>query len=156
MRYSKIIALTSVLALILLITGCNLLSEDRTRPAPVRPNTQNRTNNTTKNQQSPTKNIPGTQSLTEEDLLKQISTIEQAVKEKDWKAANREGNELGVDMARYRPDDPDGKSLRDTTSFNLIYTKLQANLKTKNQAGCLEDLKNLRNEMKKLNKDATD
>jgi len=151
MRYLKVTALSLVLALALLTAGCNLFSEDRTRQAPVRPN-QNQTDNTTKNQHSSTKNIPGTESLSEEDLLKQISTVEQAVKKKDWDTANREGNKLGVDMARYRPDDPDGKSLRDMTAFNLNYTKLQANLKTKNQDGCLTDLKNLREEMKKLNK----
>jgi len=155
MRYLRITALTLIVALTLLMAGCNLFSEDRTRPAPVRPNqnqTQKKMNNTTKNPQSPTKNIPGTESLSEEDLLKQISTIEQAVKKKDWDTANREGNELGVKMARYRPDEPDGKSLREMTAFDLIYTKLQTNLKTKNQDGCLSDLQNLRKEMKKLNK----
>lgn len=148
MRHLKIWFTILIITFTLALTGCNLFPQDRTRPAPIRP-TPIPSPLTTK---SPTKNIPGAKSLSEKDLLNRIATVEKAVKANNWDKANSEGNGLGLDMARYRPDAPDGKSLRDMSRFDVIYTKLQANLKIKNKAGCLKDLLNLRNAMKSLKK----
>lgn len=148
MRYFKIGIMVLLITFTLALTGCNLFPEQKTRPAPVRPTPSPAPS--TKN--APTKNIPGAKSLSEKSLLNRINAVESAVKENNWTKANSEGNTLGLDMTRYRPDAPNGKSLRDMSRFDVIYTKLQADLKTKNKSGCLKDLTNLRNAMKSLNK----
>jgi hypothetical protein len=146
MRHLKIGIMFLSILLTLAFAGCNLFpQEDRARPAPVRPKQ-------TPSPTAPTKDLPGTKALSEKDLLGRITSIEKAVKANKWKKANSAGNQLGLDMARYRPDAPSGKSLRDISRFDAIYTKLQANLKTKNKAGCLKDLKNMRSAMKGLKK----
>lgn len=139
MRNVKILSLTVLISLSATVCGCNLFPGNRTtRPAPIRP--------------TPTKNMQSLKAISENDLLKRVSSIEQAVKKNSWSTANSNTNNLGVDMARLRPTKSDGKSLRDMTRFNLIYSKLQADVKTKNKSGCLRDTKNLRNALQDLKK----
>jgi hypothetical protein len=148
MRHLKIGTTILLLTFSLTFAGCNLFPQRNTRPAPIRPNPTVSPSATN----APTKNIPGTTSLTEKDLTKRINTVETAVKEGNWTKANKDGDKLGLDMTRYRPNAPNGKSLRDMSRFDVIYTKLQGDLKTKNKTGCMKDLTNLRNAMKDLKK----
>lgn len=145
MQKVKMVMLIFLISFGLVSGGCNLTPNNRTRPAPIRPTP------TPKQKMAPTKNISGIDALSEKDLLKKVSQVEDAVKKGNWDTANRRTNELGADMARYRPN-KDGKSLRDMSEFDLIYAKLQGNVKTKNKQACLKNTQNLRNELKDLKK----
>jgi hypothetical protein len=148
MRQFKKGIISLLVAFTLIVSGCNLFPQQRTRPAPARPTP---TSSPFAKDSSP-RNFSHAKSLSEKDLMDQINSVEKAVKENNWNKANRDGDVLGLDMTRYRPDAPDGKSLRDLSRFDVIFTKLQANLKTKNKAGCIRDLNNLREELKGLKK----
>lgn len=149
MKFFKSSVVIFIVSSLLALTGCDLFRQnDTTRPAPVRPNPSP----SPQIDQAPTKNTPGINSLSEEDLMQTLSDLEKAAKGGNWDRANRNADTLGIDMARYRPDRPDGKSLRDMTEFNVIYTKLQADVKTRNKEATLKDIQNLKRSLNDLNK----
>jgi hypothetical protein len=57
-------------------------------------------------------------------------------------------------MTRFRPTKSGGKSLREIASFDAIYTKMQADCKTRNKAATMKDLSRLRDALKNQNKSA--
>jgi hypothetical protein len=129
--------------------GCNWLTDNQTRPAPVRPRdpTPTRIRNTNP---APTKKTPGVSALTEKQLLDRINRIETAAKKEDWSTCNRETNLLGMDMTRYRPSSTDGKSLRNIATFDTAYTKLQADAKSKNRPGIIKGCDKLRDDLRRI------
>lgn len=149
MKFFKSGTVIFLVASLFALTGCDLFRQDNTtRPAPVRPTPAP----APRLNPAPTKNTPGINSLSEEELMRTLSQLEAAVKDDNWDEANRTADTLGIDMARYRPDRPDGKSLRDISEFNVIYTKLQADVKTRNKQATLNDIQNLKRSLTDLNK----
>lgn len=145
----------------LIINGCTWFPNNRTRPAPVRPNSPSPTNRITtplitpspdRANTAPTKRIPGMSSITEKTLLSRISKIDKAAKEGNWTLANRETNTLGIEMARFSPPSAKGKALRDLANFNALYVKLQADVKTRNKTAVTQDTKKLRVAMQNFNR----
>ena len=127
-----------ILILGLMVAGCN--PTNKTRPAPVRPKV---TAPTKKVRPAPTKRTPGLGTVTSKHISDRIAKIETAVKNGKWSEANSETNTLGMDMTKFTPSGVKGKSLRETTGFDSIYVKLQADVKVKNKKAALDDLKRL-------------
>ncbi|MGE5581788.1 MAG: hypothetical protein ACM3X9_04535 [Bacillota bacterium] len=152
MQLSKLVLGVWLLIFSLAVNGCTLFpSSNKTRPAPTRPKTTSPVKyKTPKVRPAPTKRTPGVSALTEKDINDRLSRIDAAVKRGDWSGANRETNALGIDMARYRPTGAKGRTLRDTANFNVMYTRLQADVKTKNKTACEKDVRNLQDTMKSI------
>lgn len=129
------------------VTGCNWFTDNQNRPAPVRPRNPTPTRNI---RQAPTKKTPGASALTEKQLLDRIDRIEAAARKGDWSVCNRETNLLGVDMTRYRPSTTDGKSLRNISTFDAAYAKLQADAKSKNRPAVIRNCDKLRDDLKRI------
>lgn len=145
MNKLKIFLITFLISFSLVTGGCNMFpdNQNQNRPAPIRP-TPRRTTPAPNMRNAPTKKVPGVSAVSEKQLMNKISAVENQVNKTNWDSANRLTNELGGDMARYRPDGANGKTLREMTKFNTIYAKLQGNVKTRNKQGCLKDTKELK------------
>jgi hypothetical protein len=103
---------------------------------------------------APTKRTKGLTSITEKQLVDRITRINQAASKGNWAIANRETNTLGLEMRRFRPTTSKGKSLREMASFDVIYTKLQADVKTKNKNAVIQDTRRLKTALSGLKKTA--
>lgn len=132
-----------------LFAGCNWLTDNQTRPAPVRPGDPTPTRIRNVNP-APTKKTPGASALTEKQLTDRINRIETAAKKEDWPTCNRETNLLGVDMTRYRPSSTNGKSLKNIATFDTAYAKLQADVKSKNRPAVIKDINKLRDDLQRI------
>jgi len=88
--------------------------------------------------------------MTEKNITNRLTKIEGSLKKDDWSIANSETNKLGGDMMRFRPTGPKGKSLRETANFNVMYTKLQADIKTKNKTAAMGDVRSIKDSMKSI------
>jgi hypothetical protein len=142
-----------LLIISLAFNGCTLFpSTNKTRPAPTRPKLTSPAKKapTGKVRPAPTKRTPLASGLTEKDITNRLNKIESSLKKGDWTAVNSETNTLGGDMMRFRPTGTTGKSLRETANFNVMYTKLQADVKTKNNTAVLGDIRSIRNAMKNV------
>ncbi|HOJ77006.1 MAG TPA: DUF4363 family protein [Bacillota bacterium] len=139
MKSIKWFLITALLSLSLLLVGCNMFQE-RTRPAPVRPQPAPKK----QTQQPPTKEIRGLKSISKAEFLERVNQTEKAIKVGNWNKANQETNRLGADMARYRPKSPNGQTLKEISKFNIIYSKLQANVKARNRKQALNNIRSLR------------
>ena len=157
----------SVLVLSLIIGGCSLFpSNKQTRPAPVRPklSTPNRVTpsptpgmpNTLnkKVRPAPTKRIKGVASITEKHLMDRLIRIEESLTKGNWSMANREVNSFGLDMAKYQPTHGKVKSLPKMGNFDVIYGKLQTEIKAKNKTAALRDTRRLMELLKTTKKSA--
>ncbi len=169
MRISKVILLViGVLVFSLVIGGCNLFPNNKTRPAPVRPrNISNvkpvritpkpisRTpgiNQRTRT--APSKRIQGLSGISERSLLDRVTRIEQAASRGNWSLANRETNTLGLEMSRFRPTHSKGKALREIANFDAIYAKLQADTRLKNRDAVIRDTRSLKAALSDMKKTA--
>jgi hypothetical protein len=159
MRASKIFLAIWVLIFSIMLNGCTLFpSSNKTRPAPTRPKAtspvpQAPTNKTVR--PAPTKRTPVVSSMTEKDITNRLTKIDDSLNKGDWAKVNSETNTLGGDMMRFQPTGSKGKSLRDTANFNVMYTKLQADAKTKNKAGVTNDIHSIKKAMKDLKPSAS-
>lgn len=180
MRKTKLIWLVlSILILGAVTGGCNLFPNSNTRPAPVRPRnilnqrtirvtpkarvtpkpgatpkpaTTPRLTNRTR--PAPSKRIKGLSGISERSLLDRITRIEQAALRGNWGIANRNTNTLGLEMARFRPTRPGGKTLREIGSFDAIYAKLQADVRMKNRTAVFRDTRRLKAALSGMKKTA--
>jgi hypothetical protein len=142
-RFPKRLLAVLLVGFSLTFTGCDWFNTNKTRPAPVRPRMR-------APQQSPAPNqTPRITGITEKQLRDRIDRVEREVRNGRWAAANRETNALGTDMTRFRPTRSRAKSIREIASFNTIYVKLQADVKTRNRPAVMRDLSNLRNALKR-------
>lgn len=140
MKLLRWFLLVTLFSLSVLLVGCDMFQE-RTRPAPVRPQPTPKK----QIQPAPTKDIRGLKSISKADFLEQVNQTEKAIKAGNWNKANQETNRLGADMARYRPKNPNGQSLKEISKFNIIYSKLQANVKAHKRVQALNNIRSLRN-----------
>ncbi len=149
MRYSKRFLMVLVVAILSLsFAGCNWFTpQKKSRPAPPRIASP-RPTGTIRPMTTPGK-APGLTSLTQQDLIRRLDTIEKAARSGDWAVANRETNSLGLDMGRVRPTKAKGKSIREMANFDTLYVKLQASVKVKNKNATLSDVKKLKDALKK-------
>lgn len=171
MRISKIVWLViSVMVFSLVIGGCNLLPNNNTRPAPVRPRNilNQRTIRITPNpaprkpglnnrmRPAPSKRLRGISSISERSLLDRVTQIEQAALRRNWSRANRETNTLGLEMTRFRPTTTTskGKSLREMANFDAMYVKLQADCRLRNQTAVIRDTRRLKAALSGMRKTA--
>lgn len=153
MRVLKIFLGIWLLIFSLAFNGCTLFpSSNKTRPAPTRPKVTSPAKKAPSNQvrPAPTKRTPAVSSMTEKDITNRLTKIEDSLKKGDWSAVNGETNSLGGDMMRFRPTGTKGKSLRETANFNVMYTKLQADVKTKNKTAAMGDVRSIKNAMKNV------
>jgi hypothetical protein len=90
---------------------------------------------------APTKRTPVVSSLTEKDITHRLTKMDDSLKKGDWTTVNNETNALGGDMMRFRPTGAKGKTLRETANFDVMYTKLQADVKTKNKTAVMKEYK---------------
>ncbi len=144
MLFSKRLLAVLLVVLSLTFTGCDWFNTNKTRPAPVRPRMK-----APLRSPAPTQKALRATSITEKELRARIDTIEKEIKRSNWAVANRETNLLGTDMGRFRPTKSPGKSLREIASFDTIYVKLQADVKSKNKMASLKDVTRLRDALKK-------
>ncbi len=157
MRAPKIIIGVWLVIFSLAVSGCNLLpnNNNNTRPAPTRPKVTTPKKSpmktpTPKVRPAPTKRTPGLAAITEKHILDRLTKIESSIKTGTWSTANKETNRLGMDMTKFRPTGSKGKSLRETANFNVMYAKLQADVKTKNKTASLKDVRSIRDAMKNV------
>jgi hypothetical protein len=137
----------------LAFSGCSLFpSNNKTRPAPTRPKvtTPTRRAPTNKVRPAPTKRTPVASSMTEKDITNRLTKVEESLNKNNWSTANSETNKLGGDMMRFRPTGAKGKNLRETANFDVMYTKLQADVKTKNKTAVMGDIRSIKNAMKNI------
>ena len=97
---------------------------------------------------APTKGIPGISSVNEQNITARLTQVDNAIKKGDWATANNQTNTLGIDMTRFQPSGIKGKTLRETANFDAMYTKLQADVKTKNKTAAMKDIQSLQAAMK--------
>jgi hypothetical protein len=154
MRASKIFLAIWLLIFSVMINGCTLFpSSNKSRPAPTRPRMTSPTKRAPTNKAvrpAPTKRTPAVSSMTEKDITNRLTKIDDSLKKGDWAKANSETNTLGGDMMRFRPTGTKGKSLRETANFNVMYTKLQADVKTKNKTAVSNDIRSIKDAMKNI------
>ncbi len=140
MHTSKIFLAIWLLIFSIMINGCTLFpSSNKSRPAPTRPKMT-----------SPTKRTPAVSSMTERDITNRLTKIEDSLNKGDWSKVNSETNSLGGDMMRFQPTGSKGKSLRNTANFDVMYTKLQADVKTKNKTAVSKDVRSIKDAMKNI------
>ncbi len=140
MHTSKIFLAIWLLIFSIIINGCTLFpSSNKSRPAPTRPKMT-----------SPTKRTPAVSSMTERDITNRLTKIEDSLSKGDWSKVNSETNSLGGDMMRFQPTGSKGKSLRNTANFDVMYTKLQADVKTKNKTAVSKDVRSIKDAMKNI------
>lgn len=145
MHTSKIFLAIWLLIFSIIINGCTLFpSSNKTRPAPTRPKMT-----------SPTKRTPAVSSMTEKDITNRLTKIEDSLNKGDWSKVNSETNSLGGDMMRFQPTESKGKSLRNTANFDVMYTKLQADVKTKNKTAVSKDVRSIKDAMKNIKPSAS-
>lgn len=165
MRHYKGILLTAGLTMLMVLNGCTLFPENNINPAPARtpkmtPSMMKKTPMPTKTpMRTPTPKMmpngtpmksPMLTLVSEKDLLNRIARIQNAVNKGDWTLANQETNALGLDMTRFSPTGKNAQDLLKIATFNTIYTKLQADVKLKNKKMVLNDLENLKKELRKM------
>ena len=154
MRASKLFLAIWLLIFSVFINGCSLFpSSNKSRPAPTRPKVTSPTKRAPTNKAvrpAPTKRTPAVSSMTEKDITNRMTKIEGSLNKGDWSKVNSETNSLGGDMMRFRPTGPKGKSLRDTANFNVMYAKLQADVKTKNKTAVSRDVRSIKDAMKNI------
>lgn len=163
MRTSKFLLGLWLMIFGLAISGCTLFPNNR--PAPIRPRaprikapmltvrpgpTGMTTTPNPKVRTAPTKRIPGLGGISEKTLLQRVNRIEDAAQKNDWGMATRETNTLGMDITRFRSNAPKGKFLRELPSISATYTKLQANVRTKNKTAVMNNLKSMKSDLQKI------
>ncbi len=145
MHTSKIFLATWLLIFSIMINGCTLFpNSNKSRPAPTRPKMT-----------SPTKRTPAVSGMTEKDITNRLTRIENSLNKGDWSKVNSETNSLGGDMMRFQPTGSKGKSLRNTANFDVMYTKLQADVKTKNKTAVSKDVRSIKDAMKNIKPSAS-
>ena len=168
MRNFKGLLLLSGLSLALVLNGCSLFPENKLNPAPARTPKPTPTVSMIKITPMPTKTrkktpmptlkmMPKTTPkntkmitlITEKDLLNRIVRIQNAVNTGNWTLGNQETKALGVEMNRFSPTGENVQDLLNIATFNTIYTKLQADMKIQNKKMVLNDLENLKKELRK-------
>lgn len=94
----------------------------------------------------------GVSGVSEKTLTDRLNQIEKSVQQGNWQEANSETNRLGLDMGRYQPGNPElkGKKLNQIARFDLLYGRLQVDVKGKNKTATLRDLQDLRDALQEL------
>jgi hypothetical protein len=159
MHTSKIFLAIWLLIFSIMINGCTLFpSSNKSRPAPTRPRMTSPTKRAPTNKMvrpAPTKRTPAVSGMTEKDITNRLTKIENSLNKGDWSKVNSETNSLGGDMMRFQPTGSKGKSLRNTANFDVMYTKLQADVKTKNKTAVSKDVRSIKDAMKNIKPSAS-
>ena len=108
------------------------------RPAPTRPAP-------TTPAPSPTRSAP-----TVTDLERDLNRVEDAVRRKDWTAADRESSTLRTTWESLRPRVTSTNTTKDVTTFDTRVDRLRANIRAKNEAGARQDLAELKTTARKF------
>ncbi|MGE5575676.1 MAG: hypothetical protein ACM3TT_00585 [Syntrophothermus sp.] len=112
-----------------------------TRPAPTRPSPA---------APAPTRTT-GRTVTTPADLRASIQAVKMAVDKKQWSTADREASRMGRAWTNFKPRTTKvGTASSDIAQFEAAYTKLKADIKTKNKTAADRDLQTLMRLSKKF------
>ncbi|MGE5594007.1 MAG: DUF4363 family protein [Betaproteobacteria bacterium] len=118
------------------------------RPAPTRPSPTTPAPSPTR--PAPTQPSPTTQAPTVTDLERNLNRVEDAVRRKDWTAADRESSTLRTTWESLRPRVTSTNTTKDVTTFDTRVDRLRANIRAKNEAGARTDLTELKTTARKF------
>ncbi len=105
-----------------------------TRPAPTRPSPA---------APAPTRTT-GRMATTRADLRNAIQAVKLAVDKKQWATADREATRMGRAWTNFKPRTTTvGTASSDVAQFEAAYTKLKADIKTKNKTAADRDISTL-------------
>ncbi len=105
-----------------------------TRPAPTRPSPA---------APAPTRTT-GRMVTTRADLRNAVQAVKMAVDKKQWATADREATRMGRAWTNFKPRTTRvGTASSDVAQFEAAYTKLKADIKTKNKTAADRDIKTL-------------
>ncbi len=104
-----------------------------TRPAPTKPAPA-----------PPTRPAPTAPAATTTDLERDLTRVEEAVRRKDWAAADRESAKLRTTWESLRPRVTSTNTTKDVSTFDARVDKLRADIKAKNEAGAKADVTELK------------
>ncbi|MDI7246381.1 MAG: DUF4363 family protein [Bacillota bacterium] len=105
-----------------------------TRPAPTQPAPT----------PTPTRPAPTAPAATTADLERDLTRVEDAVRRKDWAAADRESTKLRTTWESLRSRVTSTNTTKDVTAFDARMDKLRADIKAKNEAGARADITELK------------
>jgi hypothetical protein len=93
---------------------------------------------------------PTTPAPNTSDLDRGITKVEDAVTRKDWAAASRELSVLRTTWEGLRGRITGQDTTKDTSMFEASMKKLEENIRTKNEAGAKDDIRELKTMAKKF------
>ncbi|MGE5585301.1 MAG: DUF4363 family protein [Bacillota bacterium] len=105
-----------------------------TRPAPTQPAPT----------PTPTRPAPTAPAATTSDLERDLTRVEDAVRRKDWAAADRESTKLRTTWESLRSRVTSTNTTKDVAAFDARMDKLRADIKAKNEAGARADITELK------------
>lgn len=115
-------------------TGTSNVAPTPTRPAPTRPSPA---------APAPTRTT-GRTVTTRADLRNAVQAVKLAVDKKQWATADREATRMGRAWTNFKPRTTRvGTASSDVAQFEAAYTKLKADIKTKNKTAADRDISTL-------------
>ncbi len=134
----------ALVVIIAVFAGLRYARVPAPRPAPTRPAPTRPAPTPTPTRPAPTRPAPTAPAATVTDLERDLTRVEDAVRRKDWAAADRESSRLRTTWESLRPRVTSTNTTKDVTTFDARVDKLRADIRAKNEAGARADITELK------------